>query len=589
MDGWYKLARPALWTSLGSLVVIGYLLLTMLIPTVDQSQTTVSPVIRAELWWMLGCWGLSVFGMIPTVMIRNDRLQMGFRQPATTSKSAQEEPEHKTAAREEPAHPLKTAVRTRPKRNSSLSPQVRASGERLLADTLHSLEKLQKNLVNQPVRVGQGFHLHAYHGSIEHLESQAKIMYNSVTGTNLAVQKTVSRIQRLFRQCRDSANFSATNRLDWKRTTMLGNLSQVRQSHDRVLDTSKNIAAIHASTLRLLRESIQGEEIVNHKIERVQEYLNQVQTSSHAGYKSHDQVTAIIGESKDGVANAAKLVNGMTQKIENLLSLIVGLDEVSEKLNHQALQISVRVSKLSEKDLGLEVSDLRSYAAQFHTVSRDIKELGESVHAEIESSLHHLNDAGNKAETAFASVNQCGELYRNNVSATKYGLSELSLLVKEVGIHMKKLEETRDLGDSAETLMGDLDHLLSGYNEMNKRISEETNQMAAHCDKLSHLLAKQYYELSHCEKMLTDSAGSLRDAAQYATENKQNVASLRAAFAELREGDEASSEEQELACVHLEMQAIDKLKTEIRQYLDKHASLLDKPNSVVPVISVQHG
>ncbi|MFW7381597.1 MAG: methyl-accepting chemotaxis protein [Oligoflexus sp.] len=522
------------------------------------------PLKGSLVWMAMSCWFLSLFALTPSFLLSFKPKFLEDVQPSVVRPV------------EDDDGPLLINHR-----EHRLSIQDRL---------LQSLDDLEASFKSQPVQIGEGFFQRSHRENVDHLDSQTKMMYNSITNTHDNVQKTVARVQRLFRQCRESANFAATNRLDWKKNTMLGNLSQVRQSHDRVLDTAKNISAIHASTLRLLRESIQGEDIFYEKVARVQEYLDQVQNSSNIGYKAHDRVIVIIGESKEGVANASKLVNGLAQRSESLLAVMKQVDDIAEKINLQALNASVALSRSKGRtqfDFSTIAAELRGLAARFHTQARHLQDMTESIHGEIDQALHHLTDASGKAEVAFASVNQCGELYRNNVSATKYGLSELGLIRKEVGIHMKKLAETRDLGESAGTLMSELDQQLSGYNDMNKRISEETNQMAAHCDKLSHLLSKQYYELSHCEKMLTDSASLLTEATQYATENKQNVITIKTGLEEIARKEPGKLHDDEMWLAKL--RAFRHLVASLEEDFDSSSRTVDNRTSLVPVMNVSHG
>jgi hypothetical protein len=122
---------------------------------------------------------------------------------------------------------------------------------------------------------------------------------------------------------------------------------------------------------------------------------------------------------------------------------------------------------------------------------------------------------------------------------------------------------------------------------MNKRISEETNQMVAHSDKLSHLLSKQYYELSHCEKMLADSAALLNEATQYATENKQNVITVKAGLDEL--GQVPAGESHGQASWSSKIEALRKGLAELEEDFASSPERVDNRTSIVPVMSVRHG
>ena len=308
---------------------------------------------------------------------------------------------------------------------------------------------------------------------------------------------------------------------------MIGQLSQVRQSQDKINNTSKKIAAIHDSTLRLIEEGLKTDQILKDKITRVRSYLEEVQDGAHLGYTSHDSLIALLGDCLEGIATASRYVNGITQKSDTLNTELNRLYGMSEKINTIACTISLKLGKtLTDTDVQQLANSLRSSCASFQTSSRSVLDVGTDIQDEVEKAIHKLSESSKQAETAFASMTSCGELYRNNVSATKFGISELGLLEKEVQIHVKRLGEAQELGANADKLMTDLDQLLGSYGGIFQKIATDTNELTAHCDRLSQLLAKQYYELSHCEKMTKDGGDQLKVTVEYVTQFQQTVNSM---------------------------------------------------------------
>ncbi|SMF01831.1 hypothetical protein [Pseudobacteriovorax antillogorgiicola] len=364
----------------------------------------------------------------------------------------------------------------------------------------------------------------------ERLDDNSKLVYSSVLNCNDMIRKAGARLQRLFDQSRESANFSAANRLDWKKNTMLGQIGHIRQSQDKINETSKNIAAIHDSTLRLIDESLKGESIFKEKIQRVEVYLSKVQDSSHQGYRAHDSLLATVGTSIEDIATANQHISRLTQKAESLTSDVHRLVETAEKLSLRINSINLDHLESDDEDEGVDINQL---TASLQTTARSIFSIGGEFQGDVDTALLKLAEAGKHSEETFSKINVCGELYRNNVSSTKYGLSELSLLLKEVNIHIKKLSEIEDLGVHAGQLIESMENLLDGYGGINKRISDDTTDLAAHCDKLSHLLAKQYYELSHCDKMIGDSTNLVKELAESVGQTKQAVIAIKAVLSEI--------------------------------------------------------
>ncbi len=363
---------------------------------------------------------------------------------------------------------------------------------------------------------------------MEQLEEESKAAFAAVVNGYDLVRRVSNRLQKLLYQSRESSNFAAANRLDWRKNTMIGQLSQVRVSQDKINNTSKKIAAIHDSTLRLIDEGLKTDQIFRDKIDRVKAYLEEVQDGAHLGYNSHDSLIALIGDCLEGIATASRYVNGITQKSDTLNAEMNRLYGLSEKINTVSCTMSLKLSKsLLDTDVQQLANSLRVSCASFQTSSRSILDIGSDIQDEVEKAIHKLSESSKQAQKAFASMTDCGELYRNNVSATKFGISELGLLTKEVQIHVKRLGEAKELGSNTETLIQNLNQLLSAYGGINQKIASDTNELTAHCDRLSQLLAKQYYELSHCEKMTSDGSDLIKVTVEYVTQYEQTMTGLK--------------------------------------------------------------
>ncbi|WP_141732132.1 hypothetical protein [Oligoflexus tunisiensis] len=411
------------------------------------------------------------------------------------------------------------------------------------------LEELENCLRNQPMTVvGDSMLVKSVHENVRLLENRTRATYETLIAGHDEIQKAATRLHRLMEQCRESANYSATNRVDWKKNKLIDILSQMRQNLDIVVDLSKNINSVHASTLRLLGESLHGETILNDKITRAQEQLEKIQNSAHGGNKIHDTMISIIGESRDNITGASKFVNSLNQKWDSLVHMTEQIDEVAEKINAQSLAASLELVRGQTNSQGVTDlfplgTELRGLAAKFHTYARHIKDAIHDVQDEVNKTSAYLAQAGAKADQAFVSVNQCGEYYRSSVAAVKHSASELLLLQQEVNIHMKKLQETRVMGLSSAELMGQLDRHLQSHNGFGMKIMEETSQITVHSEKISTLLAKQYHELNHSQKILASSAPMLSDSIRFTTETRHTISTLSACLERVQTTDEVPNRE----------------------------------------------
>jgi methyl-accepting chemotaxis protein len=547
MDGLHKLKTPGLFASLFFQVSSIYLLFQAtnlrsnvladegMSRRIREGQVATEGVNRVqELQCSQGIAGYQ-WGAMGSVL-----LSIGCLSPLVVARRKEDEEEKPEERKAVIPHEPELPYRPEPEVSDPVT-----SG--MYKNLKKGLEELENCLRNQPMTVvGDSMLVKTVQENVRLLESRTRATYDSLIAGHDEIQKAATRLHRLMEQCRESANYSATNRVDWKKNKLIDILSQMRQNLDIVVDLSKNINSVHASTLRLLGESLHGETILNDKITRAQEQLEKVQNSAHGGNKIHDTIISIIGESRDNITGASKFVNSLNQKWDSLIHMTEQIDEVAEKINAQSLAASLELVRGQTNNQGVTDlfplgTELRGLAAKFHTYARHIKDAIHDVRDEVNKTSAYLSQAGAKADQAFVSVNQCGEYYRSSVAAIKHSASELLLLQQEVNIHMKKLQETRVMGMNSADLMGQLDRHLQSHNGFGMKIMEETSQITVHSEKISTLLAKQYHELNHSQKILASSAPMLSDSIRFTTETRHTISTLSACLERVQTTDEAQS------------------------------------------------
>ena len=398
------------------------------------------------------------------------------------------------------------------------------------------------------------FELH--YNRIVQIAASGNLICNEIKGVHKSLSKVSQRLQRLAHQCRDSANFSATTQLEWKRNIMINNLRQVKESHDKVQDTANHICSIHQASQRLIREIFEVEKIYSERNQRVSDHLATIQDGSKTGFKEVDHMVTSVSNMKDLATGASNLVSGLTQRSEAITSLVHMIGDLAEQINLQALNASVEAAKLGNQGLGFaEIAErLCKLTSRSSVNCQSITELLSTIQDETNKAGSQLGLVCDAIEQAFASVSQCGNTYRKAVSETKYAASELHLLENEFTIHLNKLQEVNKMGEHSTKFFHKLTDLLASDDKMSNRISEETNKLTAHSDRLSTLLAKQFHELNHCEKMLLDAMQLMHELENQAAENKHATLSLRAALEEIDTSERAiplDDNSQRIASRHL--------------------------------------
>lgn len=395
-----------------------------------------------------------------------------------------------------------------------------------------------------------------HYNRIVQIAASGNLICNEIKGVHKSLSKVSQRLQRLAHQCRDSANFSATTQLEWKRNIMINKLRQVKESHDKVQDTANHISSTHKASRRLIKEIFEVEAVYTERSQKVSSHLLSIQEGSKTGFKEVDHMVTAVGNMKDLATGASNLVSGLTQRSEAIMSVMHMIGDLAEQINLQALNASIEAAKL-----GNQGADFTEIAERLCKLTSRSSVNCQSVAGMLSAIQEETNKAGSQLglvceaiEQAFTTVGQFGNSYRKAVTETKYAASELHLLENEFTIHLNKLQEVNKMGEHSSEFFERLTNLLASDDKMSNRISEETSKLTAHSDRLSTLLAKQFHELNHCEKMLLDAMHLIHELENQAAENKHATLSLRAALEEVDKGDRAiplDDDSQRIASRHL--------------------------------------
>lgn len=466
-------------------------------PSVREREVRCNQDMTLNIWASMGCWLASLVGVGSTIMLVSRR-------------------NRKNQSVMEPAHAVREVK------------QIRAEPDIGLFHSLKDgLSELENALKQQTVPIGSGVSMQLYQHNIKMLQSQTAQTCQILSNSHSLMGKGLSRVQSLVSLCRESANFTASNKIEWKKNNLTGVLSQIRQNHDQLLDRSKNISSMHASTMRLLHEAILSEKIMHQKVNRIEEKLKEVQSGAFSVHKTIEKLADSVSESRDDVHSASKLVNSYKQKSENMNVVVARIDELSEKMNRHMMTLSLECARSPDisADYFTVGADIRTMAVEFHNYTMQLKEYMDIGAPDLDKAQHFLSEASQKSEQAFVSVKRVEEAYRNDVSAAKYAISDLSLLNTEVNIHMTKLNETRELGDDTSRVSQEILVLLDTVGGLHRRFNEESGHITLQCEKLSNLLTRQHFELGHCEKLLMESTQAVGSAMRHANETRQNAAS----------------------------------------------------------------
>lgn len=376
-----------------------------------------------------------------------------------------------------------------------------------------------------------------YYDKIIKIASKSNLICNGVRDSQKTALSASQRLQKLSTQCRSSSNFSATTKLEWKKNSMMSTISQVGRSYDKIQDLVVTIKSTNESCNRLLVEAFNTEKVVKEKQEQIVTRLNVVQSDSVVAFRQFDKLFELIGGSGDKVRDAGRLFSQISQRSETISQIVRAFENVSEQINLQTLNASIEAAKYGPR--GQEFSEIaeeiRKLSDKSSHATRTLSNLLSSVQEEIEKGFSLLNVGGDNINESYQTAQKCQEFFRTSTSANKKVISELDLVKTDSGIQNNKLLEIENLNKHSLISFDGLKELLRKELGANSKICTESTKLAEHCEKLSSLISKQYYEMTHCSTLLQGTVNSLIDLEGHANEGKHIIYGFKSSIEDSNE------------------------------------------------------
>lgn len=368
-----------------------------------------------------------------------------------------------------------------------------------------------------------------YYDKIIKIASKSNLICNGAKEAQKTAQSASQRIQKLSNTCRSSSNFAAATQLEWKKNSMMSTISQVGRSYDKIQDLVTNIKSTSESCNRLLIESFNTEKVVKEKREQIVTRLGTVQADSVVAFRQFDKLFEVIGASGDRVREAGNLFNQISQRSETIGQIVRAFENVSEQINLQTLNASIEAAKYGPR--GQEFSEIaeeiRKLSDKSSHATRTLTNLLSSVQEEIEKGFSLVSSGGENINESYKIAQKCQEYFRTSSSASKKVISDLDLVKTDTSIQTNKLAEIENLNKVNLDSFEGLKDLLRKELGANSKICTESTKLAEHCEELSSLLSKQYYEMTHCSKLLQGTVNSLMELEGHANEGKHIVYGLK--------------------------------------------------------------
>lgn len=334
------------------------------------------------------------------------------------------------------------------------------------------------------------------------VEAQLQRVRSEVLTTISSSKDITDKLQRLSTQCEDSSHFAAATRLEWN--AMGSKLRQIKESHDKIKTTADKISKQHTITNELLIKTLDFGSTHGKHTETSREQVSRLTEISKQTLNTMDILASSMAESNQDVTHASKLVRGLSERAEEIVNIIDVIDDIAEQTNQLALNASIEAARAGEQGQGFAVvaGEVRNLAARSSTATKSITDLLGTIQQEADHASHCLEKSAKSVEFAHSRMLEVDRAYREAFTLSRQALSELNQLVSDVVNHMHDLKQIEKQSAELRKFCIGLHNLLDEHGRMASVTYTESNQLTIHSDRLSRLLNRQYFEMSHCDRLV---------------------------------------------------------------------------------------
>ncbi len=365
---------------------------------------------------------------------------------------------------------------------------------------------------------------------IVRMEAQLLRLRLEVSQTMGSIKDIADRLNRLSTQCEDNAHFASATRLEWN--AMGSKLRQIKESHDKIKSTSDKVTKQQHVCSELLIKTLDFGNIHNKHSENAREQVHRMNDISKETLSTLDLLANSMAESTQDVGISSSLVRGLSERAEEIVNIIDVIDDIAEQTNQLALNASIEAARAGEQGQGFAVvaAEVRSLAARSSTATKSITELLGTIQLEADHASACLEKSRKSVDLAHSRMLEVDRSYREAVSLSRQALVDLNQMISDVNNHMQDLKSLEKQSHELRKYCSSLNNQLDEHGRLTSVTYSESNQLTIHSDRLSRLLNRQYFEISHCDRIIEGTFQATSKIKGLIEEGVANSENLRSAF-----------------------------------------------------------
>ncbi|MBF0442507.1 MAG: hypothetical protein HQK54_11425 [Oligoflexales bacterium] len=336
-----------------------------------------------------------------------------------------------------------------------------------------------------------------------------------------------SRIGRLSIITKENSNQAAASRLEW--ISIANELNLVKQSYSKINIVTEKLEDIQMEIHKQLEKMLNEHKSLIKHSSTIRDIFNQINTSTHTGLETLENLNTTISESKKNVEQSSKLVNGLSERTEAIVNIIDVIDDISEQTNLLALNASIEAARAGEQGQGFAVvaEEIRKLAARSSTATRSIADLLTTIQEESVQASRQLVHGIKSVQLASDELKNFNSIYRKSTETTFQGISETNSIEKDINGHSSDIKKAIASSNDFNKTFKHLYNLLQNYSETSAKMLTYSNYLTSQCERIARYLKQQYYEIGNCEKSIHLSLNMITKLKEETLASKQISAELK--------------------------------------------------------------
>lgn len=347
-----------------------------------------------------------------------------------------------------------------------------------LKNVFNDLDQLSQSIASENMRstkTSLGFNHDIALEYIVKILSTNKTLAGWVNDIQSEIGDAIEKLSTLSNSTLQQSQKSSSDKMEW--TSTLQKLRSTKASLDKTCVAMAKLSSDTSTMIKDIGTSHKTESLLESKIQQIKETTELTENKTSEGITTISNVLTNVKEAMTDVNDAAKLVHALSEKAEEIVSIIDVIDDIAEQTNLLALNASIEAARAGEQGKGFAVvaEEVRKLAVRSSSTTRSIAEL-----------LYTIQKDGKMASN---------QLAQSSVSTTRANQNLDSVYSHFKGMHVDTLQLIQDgykakkqfksliagyasIEKSSQSLLKGIKRIEGDFNDQSSSLKETTTSLS---------------------------------------------------------------------------------------------------------------